>query len=231
MPVRAADPVFPPGSRLGLVPPAGMVASDKFDGFADPEKDAAILITVLPATAYPQIEKTLDVDALQEERRQLGKTRADATQLRQGFSSHRPARRLKRRGTENGCWLPTASDLTALVTVQVPEQDSAYPDSVVRAALATLSVRANVPEAEELGLLPFCGRRPCRVPRRRRSSRPRAHAERSCRTAKMLTQEASTETGSMRVYSSPPCPARRRNRTTAPTSPDCRSTRSAGSGK
>ncbi len=49
-----------------------------------------------------------------------------------------------------------ASDLTALVTVQVPEQeDKTYPDRVVRAALATLSVRAKVPEAEELGLLPF----------------------------------------------------------------------------
>ena len=41
------------------------------------------------------------------------------------------------------------------MTVQVPVQDSAYPDSVVRAALATLSVRPTVPEAEELGLLPF----------------------------------------------------------------------------
>ncbi len=48
-----------------------------------------------------------------------------------------------------------ASDLTALVTVQVPEQDSAYSDRVVRAALATLSVRQKVPDTEQLGLLPF----------------------------------------------------------------------------
>ena len=48
-----------------------------------------------------------------------------------------------------------AGDFTALVTIQVPEQDKAYPDSAVRAALTTLAVRANVPDAEELSLLPF----------------------------------------------------------------------------
>ncbi len=54
-------------------------------------------------------------------------------------------------------WLlvAAAGDFTALVTVQVPEQDKAYPDRAVRAALATLSLRAQVPEAEELSLLPF----------------------------------------------------------------------------
>ena len=55
-----------------------MVASDKFDGFADPDKDAAILITVLPAEAYPQIEKTLDVDALKKKGVTLEKREADA---------------------------------------------------------------------------------------------------------------------------------------------------------
>ena len=45
-PARAEEPVFPPGSRVGLVPPPGMVVSKTFDGFADPAKDAAILITV-----------------------------------------------------------------------------------------------------------------------------------------------------------------------------------------
>jgi hypothetical protein len=51
--------------------------------------------------------------------------------------------------------LAAASDLTALVTVQVPEHENAYSDRVVRAALATLAVRPTVPQAEELSLLPF----------------------------------------------------------------------------
>ena len=154
MPALAADPTFPPGSRLGLVPPTGMIPSDKFDGFADPDKDAAILITVLPAEAYPQIEKTLDVDALKKKGVTLEKREAVQLSFGKGFLliGNQTAEKTKYRK-----WLlvASASDLTALVTVQVPSQDSAYPDSVVRAALATLSVRPTVPEAEELGLLPF----------------------------------------------------------------------------
>jgi hypothetical protein len=48
-----------------------------------------------------------------------------------------------------------AGDITALVSVQVPESDTAYPNNIVRAALATLAVRQKVPEQEQLGLLPF----------------------------------------------------------------------------
>jgi hypothetical protein len=43
-----------------------------------------------------------------------------------------------------------------LVTVQVPDEaKAAYPDATVRAALASLAVRANVPDDEQLALLPF----------------------------------------------------------------------------
>ena len=79
-----SDPIFPAGSRLGLVPPAGMVASHTFDGFNDPTKDAAILITVLPAAAYAQLDKTLDRDA-QETGRRGRETRADAARFGKGF--------------------------------------------------------------------------------------------------------------------------------------------------
>ena len=47
-------------------------------------------------------------------------------------------------------------ELTALVTVQVPESANAsYPDAAVRAALASLAVRPPVPIEEQLSLLPF----------------------------------------------------------------------------
>jgi len=87
LPAKADDAVFPLGSRIGLVPPPGMVA--------------------------------------------------DKARYRK--------------------WLLVAetSDATALITVQVPEQDSSYSDRVIRAALSTLSVRPRVPDTEQLGLLPF----------------------------------------------------------------------------
>jgi hypothetical protein len=155
MPARAEDPIFPPGSRIGLVPPDGMVASKTFDGFADPSKDAAILITVLPAAAFSQMDKTLDLDTLKKQGVSLEKREPMQLSFGKGFLL---IGRQTAEKTRYKKWLLVAgaSDLTALVTVQVPEQENkTYPDSVVRAALATLSVRAKVPEAEELGLLPF----------------------------------------------------------------------------
>ena len=154
MPALAADPVFPPGSRVGLVPPAGMVVSKTFDGFADPSRDAAILITVLPAAAYPQIDKTLDTDALKKQGVNLEKREPMQLSFGKGFllTGRQVAEKTRYRK-----WLlvASASDFTALVTVQVPEQETTYSDRVLREALATLSVRPNIPEAEELSLLPF----------------------------------------------------------------------------
>ena len=151
---NAADAVFPPGSRVGLVPPAGMVASDRFDGFADPDKDAAILITVLPAAAYAQIDKTVDLQALRKQGVSLERREPMQFSFGKGFllTGRQVSDKVRYRK-----WLlvASASDLTALITVQVPEHDAVYSDHVVRAALATLSVRSSVPEAEELNLLPF----------------------------------------------------------------------------
>ncbi len=154
MPVRAADPIFPPGSRIGLVPPAGMVTSDTFVGFADADKDAAILIAALPAAAYSQIEKTMSAEALRKQGISLDKR--EPMQLSGGkgflFTGRQVVDKARYRK-----WLLVASagDLTVLVTVQVPERENVYPDRVVRAALATLAIRATVPQAEELSLLPF----------------------------------------------------------------------------
>jgi len=153
-PARAADPIFPTGSRLGLVPPTGMVASETFDGFADPGKDAAILIAVLPPGAYGQIEKTLDPDTLKKQGVTLEKREPMQLSFGKGFllTARQTADKTRYRK-----WLlvAAAGDFTALITAQVPDQDKAYTDRAMRAALTSLSVRAQVPETEELSLLPF----------------------------------------------------------------------------
>jgi len=47
-------------------------------------------------------------------------------------------------------------DLTAMVTLRIPDSaKDLYSDSIIRAALASLAVRAQVPIEEQLGLLPF----------------------------------------------------------------------------
>ena len=116
-PAQSADAVFPPGSRIGLVPPAGMIASDRFDGFSAPGKDAAILITVLPAAAYLQIDKTLDMTALRKQGVELEKREPMQLSFGKGFllTGRQVAEKTRYRK-----WLLVASanDLTALVTVQ-----------------------------------------------------------------------------------------------------------------
>jgi hypothetical protein len=154
LPVQAADVVFPAGSRVGLVPPKGMVTSDAFVGFADPNKQAVIVIAALPAVAYAQFEKTMDTEALKKQGVTLEKREPVDLGVGKGvlFTGRQAFDKIQYRK-----WLliAAAGDLTALVTVQVPQQDDAYTDRAVRAALLSLAIRRNVPEAEQLSLLPF----------------------------------------------------------------------------
>src|SRR5262245_56826361 len=51
----AAEPVFPPGSRIGLVPPPGMTASRAFQGFEDRARGAVLVVTELSAQSYGKV--------------------------------------------------------------------------------------------------------------------------------------------------------------------------------
>jgi hypothetical protein len=154
IPARAADPIFPTGSRIGLVPPAGMVMSKNYPGFEDPDKDAAIIITTLPAKAYDEMEATAAPEVLNKQGLTMEKREPMQLAIGKAFLviGHQAADKMNYRK-----WLLVAAvdDMTALVIVQVPDQDATYPDTVLRAALSTLAVRATVPDAERLALLPF----------------------------------------------------------------------------
>jgi len=151
---RAADPVYPPGSRVGLVPPDGMMPSHNFQGFEDPDNKALIYITALPAAAYPELEKSPASEMLAKEGITVEKREPLDLAAGKGFliigtltADNVPYRK----------WLAVlqTNELTALIAVQRPEQSQAYPDQVVRAALASVTVRPHVPEAEQLSMLPF----------------------------------------------------------------------------
>lgn len=153
-PSQAADPVFPPGSRLGLVPPSGMVNSEAFPGFADVNKNAAIALAALPAAAYAGIEKALDAETLKKQGITLEKR--EPMQLKAGKGLLLIGRQVADKAYYRRYLLVAViDDLTAIVNVQAPDDSDAYPDGVVRAALSTLTARATVPDSEELGLLPF----------------------------------------------------------------------------
>jgi len=56
-PARAAAVEYPPGSRIGLVPPPGMTASKRLQGFEDPARGAVMAITELSAQSYPHVAR------------------------------------------------------------------------------------------------------------------------------------------------------------------------------
>jgi hypothetical protein len=152
---RAAEVEFPPGSRIGLAPPAGLVTSRNFFGFEDPDNNVAIIMVSLPAEAYADLEKSANADQL----RRQGVTFETREALSMSFGrAFLVIGRQEVEKTKIRKWILVAASpaLTALVTVQVPEAARTnYPDAAIRAALASLAVRDTVPDEEQLSLLPF----------------------------------------------------------------------------
>lgn len=154
-PAQAADVVYPTGSRIGLAPPPGLTVSKSFAGFEDRENRVALLIAALPAAAYPDIASSTTPESLQKQGVTLD-TREDVTHpLGKAFLilGHQ---QIENQRIRKWVLVVSAGELTALVTVQVPEAaQSAYPDAAIRAALMSASVRPTVPAEEQLSLLPF----------------------------------------------------------------------------
>ena len=155
MPAAAADVVFPLGSRIGLVPPPGLKASTAFSGFEDRKNGTYIRLIALPGKAFAEIENTMTSDALRKQ--------GMAIEKRENFEvANGKAVLLTARQQANTMairkWLLIASfgDITAMVSFETPNKPvAAYPETEIRAALASLAVRATVPVEEQLALVPF----------------------------------------------------------------------------
>jgi hypothetical protein len=152
---QAAEVSYPPGSRIGLVPPTGMVASNNFFGFEDPSTNAAIALVSLPAEAFAALDGSMNAGTLKRQGLTLEKREALSLSTGKAFLL------VGRQEIENvkiRKWVLVGASpgLTALVTVQVPEAvRNRYPDAAIRAALETLAIRSSVPVEEQLTLLPF----------------------------------------------------------------------------
>lgn len=152
MPARAANAIFPLGSLIGLVPPPGMVLSTHFEGFEDTDKKAAILLATLPADAFKSLDKSMVPETLAKQ----GIDKREPFVIGTGTGFLLSGKRTTATSTIRMSMLVApAGDVTALVTVRVPDGDTSFTDRAVREALATLAVRASVPDAERLSLLPF----------------------------------------------------------------------------
>jgi hypothetical protein len=152
---QAAEPTFPAGSRLGLVPPAGLTTPSGFRGFLDRDNNASIILIEMPSAAFAEIEKTMTAAALKKQGVVQEKREPIAIRNGKGFLI---VGRQEADGVKFRKWILVADvpQMTALVTAQIPDSAKAtYPDAAMRAAFGSLATRETVPIDEQLGLLPY----------------------------------------------------------------------------
>jgi hypothetical protein len=153
LPASAAETVFPPGSRVGLVPPSDMAVSKRFLGFEAAEKGAAITLIELPPQAVADLraglnDTVLKAQGLTVENREQIEVLGAPTDLVSGQQSAG--------GFSLRKWLMVAADptLTAFVIAQTPS-DGSYPEEAIREALRTIAFRAPLSIEDQVAALPF----------------------------------------------------------------------------
>ncbi len=163
----AADPVFPPGSRIGLVPPDTMQLTRGISGFFDPKTGAAIVLMEMPAEAYPAMaagftEESLKSQGFSLKTRDTVKVAGTDAILIQGDQKD------GERSIPKTVLLAPEQGLTALVIAQLPQGSPDSEIARIRTALQTVSIRPPLTMEQQVASLPFriadtAGFRPLRV--------------------------------------------------------------------
>jgi hypothetical protein len=151
-PAFAADPVFPPGMRVGLTPLVGLSRAKSFVGFETEDQGVKVLVTELPAEAYNEV-----ANAFKANPAGTGGIKPESIETASGIAYY--TAESARDGTTNvrrySMILPGGT-FSGYVAVQVPENASKiYTDDAVRQMFASAVVRKEVPVEEQLGLMPF----------------------------------------------------------------------------
>ena len=153
--VAVAEPVFPPGSRIGLVPPPGMTPSASFQGFEDRASGAMLVVTELSVHSYAKVAQDLAPEQMQAGG--MEEIAREKIPLPGGEGLLVVARQ-----TENSVamrkWalLALADDLTVVAIATMPETArEAYPDAALRAAFASVIVRDKLTADEMFAVLPY----------------------------------------------------------------------------
>jgi hypothetical protein len=151
-PAFAADPVFPPGVRVGITPLVGLSRAKSFVGFETEDQSVKVLVTELPAEAYGEVMNAFKANPAgsggikpESIETSAGLAYYTAENAKDGTTSVRRYSMILPGGTFSG-----------YVAVQVPENATKiYTDDAVRQMFASAVIRKQVPVEEQLGLMPF----------------------------------------------------------------------------
>jgi hypothetical protein len=151
-PARAADPVFPPGSRVGLTPLVGLAGAKTFVGFETEDQGVKVLVAELPVAAYGEVANAFKANPAgsngikpESIETAAGMAYYTAENAKDGATSVRRYSMIMPGGTFSG-----------YIAVQVPENaGKIYSDAAIRQMFASAVVRQEVPVDEQLAQMPF----------------------------------------------------------------------------
>jgi hypothetical protein len=152
-PAFAADPVYPPGLRIGVVPIQGLVVSKTFPGFETEDHGVKVLIAELPPAAYGEVANAFKTNSFPGPN--PIKPESLQTAAGEGFYTVETAK--DGADTVRRFSMIVAGDaFSGYVAAQVPESATkTFTDDAVRQMFASTVVRKEVPVEEQLALLPF----------------------------------------------------------------------------
>jgi hypothetical protein len=152
-PAFAADTVFPPGVRVGMVPLVGLSRAKAFVGFETEDGSVKVLVAELPAEAYGEV-----VNAFKANPAGTGGVKPESIETAAGVAYY-TIENAKSGATSVRRYsmiLQGGGTFSGFVAVQVPENASKiYTDDAVRQMFSTAAIRKEVPVEEQLGLMPF----------------------------------------------------------------------------
>jgi len=148
----AADAVFPPGARVGMVPLVGLAKAKSFVGFETEDQSVKVLVTDLPADAYGEVANAFKANPGGN----AGvKPESIDTPAGLAYYTVESARDGAANVRRYSMILPGPT-FSGYVAVQVPESAAKiYTDDAVRQMFATAVIRDQVPVDEQLSLMPF----------------------------------------------------------------------------
>lgn len=151
-PALAADPVFPPGARVGLVPLVGLVRAKAFIGFETEDQGVKVVVADLPAEAYNEVS-----NAFKSNPGNMGGIKPESIETPAGLGYYTvESARDGATNVRRYSMIVPGLGFSGYIAVQVPENSwKIYSDDAVRQMFATAVVRKEVPADEQLGLLPF----------------------------------------------------------------------------
>src|SRR5258707_1079877 len=151
-PAFAADPVFPPGVRVGMTPLVGLSRAKSFIGFETEDQSVKVLVTELPAEAYGEV-----MNAFKANPAGSGGIKPESIETSAGLAYY-TAENAKDGATtvRRYSMILPGGTFSGYVAVQIPENATKiYSDDAVRQMFASAVIRKQVPVEEQLGLMPF----------------------------------------------------------------------------